>query len=388
MPLALFSLFVSTFAIATTEFAVVGLLPEISADLAVTIPEAGLLVSVYAAGVAIGGPAIVMATTAMARKPILILLMSVFVVGHVMSAMAGSYEFLLMSRVVAAVCHASFLGMAAVVAASSAPDGQGQKAVSRVWLGFSAASLIGVPAGTALGQALGWRSTFWAIAVFGLLSVAMIASWVPRGTRRQDASIANEFRMLKRPQVLIAMALSLFVCAITFSVFTFIAPMLRDVTGIDAANIPYMLLLFGVGGTAGLAFAGRYAAMGQLRMVLILLLAQLVTFLVFAAFMDDPLAVAAVLVVWGFLFLAPCVPLQTRVVEKAIDAPNLASTLNQATFNIGNAIGPLLGASALSLGLAYTWLPILGVGLTAMAVALALVALKSDRSVAIAAGQA
>jgi DHA1 family inner membrane transport protein len=385
VPPALFALFVATFGIATTEFAVVGLLPEIASDFKIAIPTAGLLVSAYAFGVAIGGPVIVIATTRMARKPTLVLLMSIFVVGHAMSALAGSYELLFVSRLVAAVCHASFLGIAAVVAAASVPEGQGQTAVSRVWLGFSAASLIGVPAGTALGQALGWRATFWAIAAIGLVSLAMIARWVPSGTKAGSGSLANEFRTLRRRQVILAMALSLFVCAITFSVFTFIAPMLRDATGIEPANVPYMLLFFGLGGTAGLAFAGRFTAIGQLRMVLLLLIAQLVTFLVFAVFMGNPLIVAAVLVVWGFLFLAPCVPLQTRVVEQAIEAPNLASTLNQATFNVGNAIGPLLGASALSLGLSYVWLPIVGIALTAIAVAVAFVAIKSDRRVAIAA---
>lgn len=179
MTRTLVPLFMATFAIATTEFVVVGLLPEVASDFRISVPTAGLLVSGYAAGVAVGGPVLTLALTRMPRKRALLLLMAIFVVGHILSAIAFSYPFLVASRVVAAACHASFLGLAAVVAAGTAPEGQGQNAIAKVWLGFSAASLVGVPAGTALGQMLGWRTTFWAIAGLGALAFALIALWVP-----------------------------------------------------------------------------------------------------------------------------------------------------------------------------------------------------------------
>ena len=376
----LFALFLATFAIGTTEFAVVGLLPDIAIDLGVDIPTAGLLVSAYAVGVAVGGPVLVVATTSMTKKNALLLFMAIFVVGHVLSALAFSYTFLLVSRIVAALCHASFLGLAAVVAASAAPKGLGQRAVARVWLGFAGAGLIGVPAGTALGQALGWRATFWALAVVGAVSWALIAFRVPRFGPDTGHSLAQEFRTLRHPQVLVAMALSLLVCAITFSVFTFIAPILLHVTRVPERSVPFMLLLFGIGGTIGLLFAGRYVRFGQLQLVLSLLGLQFVTFVGLWLWMDRPIVVGALLLAWGFLFLAPCVPLQTRVVEKAIDAPNLASTLNQAAFNVGNALGPLLGAILLSVGLGSGSLPVLGLALTALAVLVAFLALKSEKS--------
>lgn len=184
---------------------------------------------------------------------------------------------------------------------------------------------------------------------------------------------------MARPQVLLAMAQSLLVCAVTFSVFTYISPMLTEVTGISAAGIPLMLFLFGIGGTFGLIYAGRRIRLGQLQMVLCLLLAQFATFAALLVLMDRPLAVGALLLVWGFLFMAPCVPLQTRVVEKAIDAPNLASALNQAAFNVGNAIGPILGAAALSAGIGYSLLPLVGLALTILAVAVSLAALWDTR---------
>jgi DHA1 family inner membrane transport protein len=383
----LFGLSLATFAIATTEFTIVGLLPEIAIDLGVNIPSAGLLVSGYAIGVAVGGPVLVIATTRMAKKNALLLFMAIFIVGHVLSAVAFSYTFLMASRIVAAGCHASFLGLAAVVATSAAPKGLGQRAVAKVWLGFSAASLIGVPSATALGQAFGWRATFWALAAAGVVSLALMAMTVPRIAGETGHSLAQECRTLRRPQVLIAMGLSLLVCAITFSVFTFIAPLLVDVTGVAQGTVPFMLLLFGIGGTIGLLVTGHYVHLGQLQLVLALLGALVMTFVGFWFWMDRPIVAGVLLLAWGFLFFAPCVPLQMRVVEKAIDAPNLASTLNQAAFNVGNALGPLVAAVPLSVGLGFRSLPVLGLALTALAMLVTFAGLKSEQSLGLIPGR-
>jgi DHA1 family inner membrane transport protein len=358
----LFALFLATFAIGTTEFAVVGLLPDIAANLGVGVSQAGLLVSGYAIGVAIGGPAIVAITSSQPRKQTLLQLCAIFVVGHVLAALAPDYGFLMGARVLAAISHASFLGIAAIVAASSVPPDRSSRAVSLVWLGFSAASLIGVPGATALGHALGWRAAFWMLAAVGVVAGVALQLGMPASGPREGPGLRQEVVALRRPQVLLAMAMSLLVCASTFAVFTYVAPLLLEETRVSADALPLMLLLFGVGGAAGMVIGGRLGDWKPLESVAVLSLAYAVFYLILIAVVGSVALMGAAMILWGFLFLAPCVPLQTRVVRKAIDGPNLASTLNQSAFNVGNALGPMLGAAALSFGFGYRMLPWIGAG--------------------------
>jgi MFS transporter, DHA1 family, inner membrane transport protein len=375
----LFALFLATFAIGTTEFAVVGLLPDIAADLGVGISRAGLLVSGYAIGVAIGGPAIVAITSSQPRKRTLLQLCAIFVVGHVLAALAPDYGFLMGARVLAAISHASFLGIAAIVAASSVPPDRSARAVSLVWLGFSAASLIGVPGATALGHALGWRAAFWTLAAVGVVAGVALQLGMPASGPREGPGLRREVVALRRPQVLLAMAMSLLVCASTFAVFTYVAPLLLEETRVSADALPLMLLLFGVGGAAGMVVGGWLGDWKPLESVAVLSLAYAVFYLILIAVVGSVALMGAALILWGFLFLAPCVPLQTRVVRKAIDGPNLASTLNQSAFNVGNALGPMLGAAALSFGFAYRMLPWIGAGLALLCAATAFLSHMVDR---------
>ena len=375
----LFALFLATFAIGTTEFAVVGLLPDIASDLGVSISRAGLLVSGYAIGVAIGGPVIVALTASQPRKRTLLQLCAIFVVGHVLAAVAPDYGFLMGARIFAAVSHASFLGIAAIVAASSVPPERSARAVSFVWLGFSAASLVGVPGATAIGHALGWRAAFWALAVVGVIAGTALQFWMPASSRREASSFRQELVALRRPQVLLAMAMSLLVCASTFAVFTYVAPLLMEETRISVGALPLMLLLFGIGGAAGMVIGGRLGDWKPLESIAALSLAYALFYVVLIAVIDSASMVGVAMVFWGFLFLAPCVPLQTRVVRKAIDGPNLASTLNQSAFNVGNALGPTLGAAALSFGLGYRVLPWIGSALALLCAATALFSRLAER---------
>ena len=376
----LFALFLATFAIGTTEFAVVGLLPDIASDLGVSISRAGLLVSGYAIGVAIGGPVIVALTASQPRKRTLLQLCAIFVVGHVLAAVAPDYGFLMGARIFAAVSHASFLGIAAIVAASSVPPERSARAVSFVWLGFSAASLVGVPGATAIGHALGWRAAFWALAVVGVIAGTALQFWMPASSRREASSFRQELVALRRPQVLLAMAMSLLVCASTFAVFTYVAPLLMEETRISVGALPLMLLLFGIGGAAGMVIGGRLGDWKPLELIAALSLAYALFYVVLIAVIDSASLVGVAMVFWGFLFLAPCVPLQTRVVRKAIDGPNLASTLNQSAFNVGNALGPTLGAAALSFGFGYRTLPWIGSALALLCAATALFSCLAERS--------
>ena len=368
----LFALFLATFAIGTTEFAVVGLLPDIAASLDVSISRTGLLVSGYAIGVAIGGPVIVALTSSQPRKRTLLQLCAIFVVGHALAALAPDYGWLMGARVLAAISHASFLGIAAIVAAESVPPERSARAVSFVWLGFSAASLVGVPSATAIGHAFGWRAAFWMLAVVGVIAGVALQLWMPASRAAKASSLRQEVVALRRPQVLLAMAMSLLVCASTFAVFTYVAPLLSEETGISVGALPLMLLLFGVGGAAGMVIGGRLGDWKPLESVAALSFAYAAFYIGLMVVIDSVALVGAAMILWGFLFLAPCVPLQTRVVRKAIDGPNLASTLNQSAFNVGNALGPTLGAAALSLGFDYRALPWIGSALALLCAATAL----------------
>ena len=308
----LFALFLATFAIGTTEFAVVGLLPDIAANLGVGVSQAGLLVSGYAIGVAIGGPAIVAITSSQPRKQTLLQLCAIFVVGHVLAALAPDYGFLMGARVLAAISHASFLGIAAIVAASSVPPDRSSRAVSLVWLGFSAASLIGVPGATALGHALGWRAAFWMLAAIGVVAGVALQLGMPASGPREGPGLRQEVVAFRRPQVLLAMAMSLLVCASTFAVFTYVAPLLLEETRVPADALPLMLLLFGVGGAAGMVIGGRLGDWKPLELVAALSLAYAVFYLILIAVVGSVALMGAAMILWGFLFLAPCVPLQTR----------------------------------------------------------------------------
>jgi DHA1 family inner membrane transport protein len=384
-PLALFALAIATFAIGTTEFIVAGLLPEISADLDVTIPRAGLLVTGYAIGVAIGGPILAILTNGFDRKGALIVLMTVFVAGHVLCAVAPGYGMLMTARVVASFCHGAFFGIASVVAVSIVPESRKATAVALVWLGLNAATIVGVPAGTAIGHAFGWRTTFWAVAAVGLAGMTAIWLWVPGKMKGDRSSLADEFRVAAKPVVLMTLALSVLVCGAWFSVFTYVSPFLTGVSGLTSERLPLAFLVFGVGGTIGM-LAGARLADWNLMGTIVGSFAALVAIYVVLALAGHVTAVAlAAMAAWGFFIYAPAAPIQIRVVTVAREAPNLASTLNQSAFNIGNAVGPSIGAAALTAGMNYADLPWIGAALMAAGVAVALFSARAGARPAVAA---
>jgi len=322
--------------------------------------------------VAIGGPVIVALTSSQPRKRTLLQLCAIFVVGHALAALTPDYGWLMGARVLAAVSHASFLGIAAIVAAGSVPPERSARAVSFVWLGFSAASLVGAPSVTAIGHALGWRAAFWMLAVVGVIAGAALQFWMPASSRREASSFRQEVVALRRPQVLLAMAMSLLVCASTFAVFTYVAPLLLEDTGILVGALPLMLLLFGVGGAAGMVIGGRLGDWKPLESVAALSLADAVFYVGLIAVIDSVAPVGAAMILWAFCSSRRAFLCRRGWVRKAIDGPNLASTLNQSAFNVGNALGPTLGAAALALGFGYRALPWIGSALALLCAAAAL----------------
>lgn len=379
MSLPLIALAIASFGIGTTEFVVMGLLPGMAADLGVSIPDAGLVVTAYAAGVVIGAPIMAILTNRFPRKASLLGLMGIFIAGNVFCALAPGYAMLIAARVVTAFCHGAFFGIAAVVAAELVAPNRRAQAVALVFAGLTVANIMGVPGGTALGLAFGWRATFWAVAAIGLLSIAAIAAWLPAGLKAPHGNLGREFKVLGRRQVLLAMSITVLTSASLFVVFTFIAPFLGKVTGLSGTAVTGALLLFGVGMTAGSFIGGRLADR-KVMPTIIGVTAALIGVLATLAFVaGSALLTLTTMFVWGLVIFSLAPALQIRVVNAASDAPNVASTLNQAAFNLGNAGGAWIGSAALIWGLDYGGLPWVGVLIAAVALAAALLSWRLDR---------
>ncbi len=379
MSLPLLALAMASFGIGTTEFVIMGLLPEVAADLGVSIPSAGLLVTGYAMGVVIGAPIVAIATNGLPRKAVLIGLTCIFVLGNLLCAVAPSYGLLMAARVVTAFCHGAFFGIGAVVAADLVPRNQRARAIATMFAGLTIANILGVPGGTALGQAMGWRATFWAVVAIGLVATAAIAVWVPSAIRHERGNMLRELRVLRKPQVMLAMGMSILSSVSLFSVFTYITPLLREVTGVEPASVTTVLILFGVGITIGNVIGGRLADWRLMTSLTGIFAALAIVLVVFVFTSSAPTAAVVTIFIWGLIAFAGGAPLQTRVVDQAHEAPNLASTLNQAAFNLGNATGAWLGGAAVTLGLGYAELPWIGAAMAAIAAGLCLYSQALER---------
>jgi MFS transporter, DHA1 family, inner membrane transport protein len=369
--LPLLALALASFGIGTTEFAIMGLLPDVAGDLGVTIPQAGLLVTGYALSVAFGSPFLAIATARMDRRRALLLLIGIFILGNLLCALAPNYALLMAARIVTALCHGAFFGLGAVVAATLVPERKKKaQAIAMMFAGLTLANVLGVPFGTALGEAFGWRNTFWAVVVIGFAAAFSLYAWLPRDIPAPRMQFIHEARSLGSTQVILAMLISVAASASLFSVFTYITPILENVTMISPHEVTFMLLLFGIGLTAGNFFGGwlgDWKLMPSVIGILALLIPVLGLFTLTTAW---PVPAAATVFCWGLLAFALVSPLQMRVVNEAAQAPNLASTLNQGAFNLGNAAGAWIGGLALTDGLAYRELPWIGSALAAVAITL------------------
>ena len=372
------ALALASFGIGTTEFVIMGLLPDVAGDLGVTIPHAGLLVTGYALSVAFGSPFLAVATARMDRRKALLLLIGIFILGNLLCALAPNYALLMAARIVTALCHGAFFGLGAVVAATLVPEQKKARAIAMMFAGLTLANVLGVPFGTALGEAVGWRNTFWAVVVIGFAAAFALYAWLPRNMPTPRMQLIHEARSLVSTQVILAMLISVVVSASLFGVFTYITPILENVTLISPNEVTLMLLLFGIGLTAG-NFLGGWLGDWKLMPSVIGILALLIPVLSLFTLTSASLVPAAVTIFcWGLLAFALISPLQMRVVNEAAQAPNLASTLNQGAFNLGNAAGAWIGGLALTNGLAYRELPWIGVALAAVAFTLSFLSHRLD----------
>jgi DHA1 family inner membrane transport protein len=380
MPLSILALAAGCFGIGTTEFVVMGLLPDVARDLGVSIPDAGLLVTGYAVGVIIGAPIMAILTARLPRKGTLIGLMGIFILGNIACALAPTYGLMMAARIFTAFAHAAFMGIGAVVAADLAPPHRRAQAMALTMTGLTIANVLGVPGGTAFGHWAGWRMTFLAVAGIGAVAGLAVLLIVPKMPQLAVHSLTREFAVLKRPQVMLGMAMSALSAASLFSVYTYITPLLTENAGMSAGTITITLVLFGGGFTVGGLLGGRLADWNQMRAMqggFLTLAALLALFTITSA---GTATAIATMILWGIASFAVVAPLQMRVIDKSYGAPNLASTLNHAGFNIGCASGAFLGGIPISLGAPYASVPWVGAAVAFAAFLTALFAAWLDKA--------
>jgi len=352
VPIAVYALTAGAFGIGVTEFVIMGLLLQVSADLGVSIATAGLLVSGYALGVFVGAPVLTIASRNLPRKTVLIALMVIFTLGNLACALAPNYAALMAARVLTALAHGTFFGVGSVVAAGLVAPDRRASAIALMFTGLTVATLLGVPFGAWLGLEYGWRATFWAVAGIGVFAVAVLALLVPRDTAEAEpVHLAEELAVLRRPQVLLGLLMTVLGFGGVFAVFSYIQPILVTITGFSEEAVSPILLVFGVGLILGNLIGGRLADWRLMPALFATLAALVATMLLMTFAVHESIAAIAFVGVLGAVSFATVAPLQLRVLEAAGGAgQTLASSLNIAAFNLGNALGAWLGGVVIDHG--------------------------------------
>ncbi len=384
MPIALLALTISAFAIGTTEFVIVGLLPTVAADLQIGLPSAGLLVSLYALGVAIGAPVLTALTGKLPRKTLLLGLMALFTLGNLLAWQAPGYNSLIPARILTGLAHGVFFSIGSTIATGLVPKEKAASAIAIMFTGLTVALVTGVPLGTFIGQTFGWQSTFLAVSLLGL--IAFVGSWilVPNNiTNNKPASLLTQLAVLKKPRLLLVYAITALGYGGSFTAFTYLAPILQEVSGYSAASVSLVMLVYGVSVAIGNIWGGKLAdKKGPIRALqIVFFLLALVLFVLTFTASNSWLALATVLA-WGAVAFGNVPGLQVYVVQRAErDSPqavDVASGLNIAAFNVGIAGGAWGGGLVVThLGLMAT--PWVGALVVIGALALTTLAGRLDR---------
>ncbi|WP_039937819.1 MFS transporter [Streptomyces himastatinicus] len=378
MPLALLALAIGAFGIGTTEFVIMGLLPQVGADLGVSVPTAGYLVTGYALGVMIGAPIMTAVGTKISRKNMLMLLMGLFILGNVISALAPVFAVMLIGRVVASLAHGAFFGIGAVVAAELVAPEKKAGAISMMFTGLTVANVVGVPLGTFVGQTAGWRVTFLIVAALGVLGLAGVAKLVPDLPKPEGVRLRHEVAAFKDTQVVLAMAMTVLGFGGVFAAITYIAPMATEVGGFAESSVTWLMVVFGVGMVTGNLLGGRFADRKLMPMLFTALGGLALALLLFTFLASGKGTTVAAVFLIGALGFATVPPLQKRVLDHAHGAPTLASAVNIGAFNLGNALSAWLGGLVISAGFGYAAPNAVGAVLAATALALALVSRRLE----------
>lgn len=380
MPVALYALTAGAFGIGTTEFVIMGLLMQVAADLQVSLPMAGLLISGYALGVFVGAPLLTLATHRLPRKTVLVALMVVFTLGNLACALAPNYALLMAARVVTSLAHGTFFGVGAVVATGLVSEDRKASAISVMFTGLTVATLLGVPAGAWLGLQYGWRSTFLAVAVIGVIATLVIATLVPADRSAPQASnVRSEIKAVSRVPVMLGLLMTVLGFGGMFAVYTYIQPLLTQVTGFADAAVSPILLVFGVGMIIGNLLGGRLADRGVQRALILTLLALTLVMGLMTFALHSHIAMVLFIGLLGATAFATVSPLQMWVLQRASGAQSLASSLNIGAFNLGNAFGAWLGGTVIASGLGLEALPWIGALVPLSAAIVAWIAISGER---------
>lgn len=362
---ALFALAIGAFAIGTTEFTPMGLLPVIADGVNVSIPSAGMLVSTYALGVTVGAPVMTLLFSRFGKRAALMWLMVIFTVGNLLSAIAPSYTTLLFSRLITSLNHGAFFGIGAVMAASVVSKEKQASAIAAMFTGLTVANIGGVPVATWIGQQIGWRLAFGGTAVLGLVTIVALWLTLPKGVAGQRPDVRRELKVLARPEVLLAMGTTVLGSASMFALYTYIAPILTDVTDATPTFVAIALVLIGIGFTLGNSLGGRLADWSLNGATKLILAALAIVSALLPFVLTTHVGAAIGLVVWGAAAFGIVPPVQMRVMRAAAQAPGLASSVNVGAFNLGNAVGAALGGAAIAQGFGYAAVPVISAALAA-----------------------
>lgn len=362
--LALLALALGGFAIGTTEYVTMGLLPEIASGMGVSIPSAGHVISAYAVGVVVGAPVIVSMTARLPKQALAIGLVAALALGNLLTAIAPSYETLLAARFLAGLPHGAYFGVASLIAASMVSPQRRGRAVASVMMGLAAANLIGVPASTFLGQLLGWRSAYWVVVGLAVVTMGFIGAFVPQQQRDTSATVRRELRALRQPQVLLTAGVGAVGFGGLFAVYSYIAPITTDVTRLSAGFVPWVLLVYGIGSILGTEIGGRLADHALFAWLCATLVAMALLLALFAY-----TAQHGILLLGGVFLLSTAAAalgllLQMRLMEVSGSAKMLGAALNHSALNAANALGAWLGGAAIAAGLGYLATAWVGVGLS------------------------
>lgn len=382
MPVALFALTAGAFGIGVTEFVIMGLLLEVSHDLGVTVPAAGLLISGYALGVVLGAPLLTLATRRWPRKTVLLTLMAIFTIGNAACAMADTYAMLMAARILTALAHGTFFGVGSVVATTLVPPERKASAIAVMFTGLTVANILGVPAGTWLGQAYGWRASFWAVTIVGLIALAVLAMFVSRDAAvRTDHGVLDELRALRRRPVLLGLLTTVLGFAGVFTVFTYIAPILTRITKFSDSAVSPILLVFGVGLIIGNLVGGKLADRRLVPTVIGSLVTLAFVLLAMTWALPHKAWMVGFIALLGAAAFATVPPLQMWVLQKVDGAgESLASSFNIAAFNLGNALGAWLGGMVVDHGPGLSAVPWAAAILPGIAVLIAAASIRAERS--------
>jgi MFS transporter, DHA1 family, inner membrane transport protein len=382
MPLALLALAIGAFGIGTTEFVIMGLLPDVASDFGVSIPMAGFLVTGYALGVVLGAPLMTILGTKVSRKRMLMLLMGLFIAGNLLSAVAPVFGLMLAGRVVASLAHGAFFGIGSVVAADLVAPEKKAGAIAMMFTGLTVANVVGVPLGTYVGQSAGWRATFFIVAALGVLGLLGVAKLVPEQPKPEGVRLRHELAAFRNVQVLLAMAMTVLGFGGVFAAITYITPMMTEVAGFADSSVTWLLVLFGLGMVGGNLIGGKFADRALMPLLYVSLGALSLVLALFTLTAHNTVAAAITIVLIGALGFATVPPLQKRVLDQAAGAPTLASAVNIGAFNLGNALAAWLGGMVIAAGLGYTAPNWVGAALAASALGLAVVSHLLERRTA------